>query len=86
MRSHRSTYVSGLLAGLALAFATGTARAEGPAEVLDGATLYATRTCIACHGADAKTPILPDYPKLAGQNAPYAEMQALVNYISGLTP
>jgi len=116
MRSHRSTYVSGLLAGLALAFATGTARAEGPAEVLDGATLYATRTCIACHGADAKTPILPDYPKLAGQNAAYmlrqikdiksgarnngntaamagvlhlvneAEMQALVDYIAGLTP
>jgi cytochrome c len=83
---------------------------------LDGAALYASRTCIACHGPDAKTPILPEYPRLAGQNAPYllqqmldiksgarnngntpamagvmhlvneAEMKALADYISGLTP
>jgi cytochrome c len=26
---------------------------------------------VACHGKDAKTPLLPEYPKLAGQNAPY---------------
>ncbi len=45
------------------------------AEELDGATLWAQRTCIACHGADAKTTILPDYPKLAGQNAAYALQQ-----------
>jgi cytochrome c len=44
---------------------------------LDGATLYAQRTCIACHGPDAKTPILPEYPKLAGQNAPYMLRQVL---------
>ena len=25
----------------------------------------------ACHGPDAKTPILPEYPRLAGQTAPY---------------
>ena len=28
-------------------------------------------TCFACHGQDAKTPILPDYPRLAGQNEAY---------------
>ena len=44
-------------------------------EKLDGAALYAQRTCIACHGPDAKTPILPEYPKLAGQNAAYAFQQ-----------
>ena len=49
--------------------------AETP--TLDGATLYAQRTCIACHGPDAKTPILPEYPKLAGQNAPYMLRQVL---------
>ena len=38
----------------------------------DGATLFAKKTCIACHGKDAKAPILPTYPKLAGQNADYA--------------
>jgi cytochrome c len=49
--------------------------AAAPTEALDGATLYAQRTCIACHGKDAKTPILPEYPKLAGQNEAYALAQ-----------
>jgi cytochrome c len=78
MRIHRPTYVSALpavLAGLALAFAATAARADDPPATLDGATLYATRTCIACHGPDAKSPILPEYPKLAGQNAPYMLQQ-----------
>jgi cytochrome c len=43
--------------------------------VLDGATLYKERTCIACHGPDAKTPILPEYPKLAGQSEAYMLQQ-----------
>jgi cytochrome c len=38
----------------------------------DGATLFVKKTCIACHGKDAKTPIMPTYPRLAGQNADYA--------------
>ncbi len=54
--------------GLALA-------APSTAQTPDGAALYRERTCIACHGPDAKTPILPVYPKLAGQNADYALQQ-----------
>jgi cytochrome c len=42
---------------------------------LDGAALYRERTCFACHGVDAKTPILPVYPRLAGQSADYALQQ-----------
>ena len=38
----------------------------------DGAALYQAKTCWSCHGKDAKTPLLPIYPKLAGQNADYA--------------
>jgi cytochrome c len=38
----------------------------------DGAELFKTKTCWSCHGKDAKTPIMPMYPKLAGQNADYA--------------
>lgn len=38
----------------------------------DGAALYKSKTCWSCHGKDAKTPIMPMYPKLAGQNADYA--------------
>ena len=49
-----------------LAAGTGTT-----AVAQDGATLYTIKTCISCHGADAKTPVLPVYPKLAGQNADY---------------
>ena len=45
------------------------------ATALDGAQLYKTKTCFSCHGQDAKTPILPAYPKLAGQNAAYAAQQ-----------
>lgn len=45
------------------------------AGALDGAQLYKTKTCFSCHGKDAKTPILPIYPKLAGQNAAYAAQQ-----------
>lgn len=41
----------------------------------DGATLYKEKTCWTCHGKDAKTPIAPNYPKLAGQNADYALQQ-----------
>jgi len=46
-----------------------------PALAADGATLFKERTCFTCHGKDAKTPIMPNYPKLAGQNAAYAEQQ-----------
>jgi cytochrome c len=50
---------------------------SAPAYALDGAELYLKRTCVACHGKDAKTPILPIYPKLAGQNPDYAYNQML---------
>ncbi len=41
----------------------------------DGAALYKEKTCTACHGKDAKSPLLPNYPRLAGQNAAYIEEQ-----------
>lgn len=47
------------------------------AALADGAKLFAEKTCIACHGKDAKKPLQPDYPKLAGQNAKYMERQML---------
>ncbi len=51
------------------------ANAADPAKPLDGAELYKTKTCFTCHGKDAKTPLLPVYPKLAGQNKDYALQQ-----------
>ena len=65
---------------IALAFATlviAASQASGQTAegAPDGATLFKERTCIACHGQDAKTPILPIYPKLAGQGAEYTFQQ-----------
>lgn len=41
----------------------------------DGATLFQEKTCWSCHGKDAKKTLSPAFPKLAGQNAAYAEQQ-----------
>ncbi len=41
----------------------------------DGAKLYAEKTCNACHGPKADKPLMPNYPKIAGQNAAYTEQQ-----------
>ena len=46
-----------------------------PAFALDGAKLYQEKTCWSCHGKDAKKTLTPAYPRLAGQNAAYAEAQ-----------
>ena len=51
--------------------------ALSPATVLsaDGEKLYKTKTCSTCHGKDGKTPIMPMYPKIAGQNKEYTLQQ-----------
>ena len=59
-----------LIAAAAALLASQAAQAQA-----DGAKLYAEKTCNACHGADGKKPLMPNYPKLAGQNAAYAEQQ-----------
>ncbi len=60
---------------LALAAVVSLAATAAPAQAPDGKKLYVEKTCVACHGKDAKKPLQPDYPKLAGQNAAYAERQ-----------
>lgn len=47
----------------------------GSAMAADGAKLYAEKTCTACHGKDGKKTLMPDYPKIAGQNKAYVEKQ-----------
>ncbi len=51
------------------------APAAAPASGSAGAQLYIAKTCIACHGADGRTPVLPNYPKISGQNAGYTYNQ-----------
>ena len=48
------------------------------AEGMDGGALYSNPAkggCMACHGKDAKSPLMPVYPKLAGQNEAYLLQQ-----------
>ncbi|MDH5484950.1 MAG: cytochrome c [Gammaproteobacteria bacterium] len=59
--------------------------AMGSAQALDGAALFKNPQkggCTACHGKDAKSPIMPMYPKLAGQNSAYL-LQQLKDIKSG---
>ncbi len=46
---------------------------------MDAAELYIERTCIACHGAEGRVPVMDEYPKIAGQPQPYllAQMKAI---------
>lgn len=58
---------------------------SGSALALDGEALFKNPRkggCTACHGKDAKTPIMPMYPKLAGQNEAYL-LQQLKDIKSG---
>jgi cytochrome c len=59
--------------------------ALAPAAVLsaDGEKLFKTKTCSTCHGKDGKTPIMPMYPKIAGQNQAYT-LQQLTDIKSGV--
>lgn len=59
-------YVSLLSAGLLL---------TASAYAVDGKSTYESKGCGGCHGPNAKSPIMPTYPKLAGQNKEYAEQQ-----------
>ena len=63
-----SIILSGMLAAMCLSTA---------AIAADGAKLYEEKTCTACHGKDAKKPLMPDYPKIAGQNVKYIEKQMM---------
>ncbi len=54
-----------LLAGASL-----TATAQG-ADAPDGAKLFVSKACAGCHGPDGRTPVVPLYPKIAGQKAGY---------------
>lgn len=55
---------------------------SSPLFAADGKTLYMSKGCVACHGADAKTPTVPQYPKVAGQNRTYV-LQQLKDIKSG---
>lgn len=58
---------------VALATTLGGVAASADGDAAAGEKLAAA--CAACHGADGNTPLLPEYPKLGGQNAKYTLAQ-----------
>ncbi len=60
-------------------FAAGAAQA---ADLVAGKAAFEKFNCASCHGADAKTSLMPTYPILAGQHASYLE-HALKAYKRG---
>ena len=75
MRATKALLGLTLCLGISTPANTEEASAAGAAS-LSGEALYRDKTCVACHGGDARSPILPDYPKLAGQNSAYLFRQA----------
>jgi cytochrome c len=59
-----------IIVTLVLATFSGTALANG-------AQLFKDKACWSCHGKDGKTPLMPGYPRIAGQDAQYVEKQIL---------
>ena len=65
----KQKFLNALLPTVLLLSVTGTTLAA------DGAALYTAKGCAGCHGADAKSPIMPLYPKIAGQGKEYTTQQ-----------
>lgn len=60
---------------MVIAMITLSSNAYAEESGLDGASLYKTKTCLTCHGKDGKSPIMPAFPKIAGQNEAYVLQQ-----------
>jgi cytochrome c553 len=60
------------LCGVVLIIGSSLAHA---ADLKAGKVTWEKLNCASCHGADAKSPIMPAYPILAGQHADYAVAQ-----------
>jgi cytochrome c553 len=65
-----------IIAGAGIAVAGGAVAADAAAGK------EKSQMCAACHGPDGNTPMMPEYPKLAGQPADYLE-KALRDYKKG---
>lgn len=65
------------LSSMLLAVGVSMLAISGSAVAGNGAKLYAEKTCTACHGPKGNKPLMPDYPKIAGQNEAYIVKQMM---------
>ncbi|MCL2590876.1 MAG: cytochrome c [Betaproteobacteria bacterium] len=56
-------------------FVLGTFVLPAAVAAPNGEALFTEKTCITCHGSKGSKPLLPNYPRIAGQNAAYTEQQ-----------
>lgn len=70
------------LAGATVLALSGAAGQAVAADLEAGKAAYEKFACASCHGADAKTSVMPSYPVLAGQHADYL-LHALRSYQRG---
>lgn len=66
-------------------FAVSVGLSAQAGDKVNGQALIAKSSCTACHGADFKTPIAKEYPKLAGQHEDYL-YHALLAYKTSNNP
>ncbi|AYR20103.1 c-type cytochrome [Alcaligenes faecalis] len=71
-----------LLVAMGLMVAGGGQAMAADDLVKAGGQAWKNLNCASCHGEDAKTPLNPEYPILAGQHADYLR-QALMAYKRG---
>ncbi|AYN21647.1 c-type cytochrome [Alcaligenes aquatilis] len=71
-----------LLVAMGLMVAGGGQAMAADDLVNAGGQAWKNLNCASCHGEDAKTPLNPEYPILAGQHADYLR-QALMAYKRG---
>ena len=67
---------------IAIIAVTGFAVTAGAVAADAAAGKEKSQLCAACHGPDGNTPMMPEYPKLAGQPADYLE-KVLRDYKKG---
>ncbi len=72
-------HLSLALVGATFALSAGLTHA---ADLAAGKAVWEKVNCASCHGPDAKSPVAPAYPILAGQHADYL-MHALTAYQRG---
>jgi len=64
----------------------GLANVASAASVDKGQALVEKGNCASCHGAELNAPILPIYPKLAGQHADYLYYALKAYKLGGSNP
>lgn len=58
----------------------------GAADVAHGKELVERGNCAACHGAGLNAPVLPEYPRLAGQHGDYVYFALRAYQMGGGNP